>query len=169
MRRVMPEKRWERTVEIAQISFFSFASFVKGQLLEAFILGMLCFSGMVIFRFPNPVVISLLIGLTALVPILGAWVGAGVSAFLILIINPFQALLFLIFITVLQQIENNFIYPRVMGSSVGLPGVLVLAAITVGGNIAGMLGMLIGVPLCSVIYVLFRQAVYGEKRVLKSR
>lgn len=169
MRHFMPAKRWDKTVEIAHLSFTTFASFVKGQLLEACILGMLCFIGMMIFRFPNPAVISLLIGVTALIPIVGAWVGAGVSAFLIVIVSPIKALLFLIFILVLQQIDNNFVYPRVVGTSVGLPGVLVLAAITVGGNVAGVIGMLVGVPLCSVLYVLIKQVVYGKKRPVEVR
>ncbi len=164
MRRFMPARRWDRTVEIAHLSFSTFASFVKGQLLEACILGMLCFIGMMIFRFPNPAVISLLIGVTALIPILGAWIGAGVAAFLIVIVSPVKALLFLLFILVLQQIDNNFVYPRVVGTSVGLPGVLVLAAITVGGNVAGVIGMLVGVPLCSVLYVLLKKAVYAKKK-----
>jgi predicted PurR-regulated permease PerM len=169
MRRFMPARRWEKTVEIAHLSFTTFASFVKGQLLEACILGMLCFIGMMIFRFPNPAVISLLIGVTALIPILGAWIGAGVAAFLIVIVSPVKALLFLVFILVLQQIDNNFIYPRVVGTSVGLPGVLVLAAITVGGNVAGVIGMLVGVPLCSVLYILLKKAVYAKKKPVEVR
>ncbi len=164
MRKLIPVRRWDRTVEIMHLSFTTFASFVKGQLLEACILGMLCFIGMMVFRFPNPAVISLLIGVTALIPILGAWIGAGVAAFLIVIVSPIKALLFLLFILVLQQIDNNFVYPRVVGTSVGLPGVLVLAAITVGGNVAGVIGMLVGVPLCSVIYVLLKKAVYAKKK-----
>ncbi len=169
MRRFMPARRWQKTVEIAHLSFKTFASFVKGQLLEACILGMLCFIGMMIFRFPNPAVISLLIGVTALIPILGAWIGAGVASFLIVIVSPIKALLFLVFILVLQQIDNNFVYPRVVGSSVGLPGVLVLAAITVGGNVAGVIGMLVGVPLCSVMYVLLKKAVYASKKPAEVR
>jgi len=124
---------------------------------------------MMIFRFPNPAVISLMIGVTALIPILGAWIGAGVSAFLIVIVDPLKALLFLVFILVLQQIDNNFIYPRVVGTSVGLPGVLVLAAITVGGNVAGVIGMLVGVPLCSVLYVLLKKAVYAKKKPVEAK
>lgn len=169
MRHFMPANRWDKTVEIAHLSFKTFASFVKGQLLEACILGMLCFIGMMIFRFPNPAVISLLIGVTALIPIVGAWIGAAVAAFLIVIISPVKALLFLVFILVLQQIDNNFVYPRVVGTSVGLPGVLVLAAITVGGNVAGVIGMLVGVPVCSVLYVLLKKVVYAKKKSVEAR
>lgn len=163
MRKFMPARRWAQTVEIAKLSFGTFAAFVKGQLLEACILGMLCFIGMMIFRFPNPAVISLLIGVTALIPIFGAWLGAGVSAFLIVLVSPVKALFFLLFILILQQIDNNFVYPRVVGTSVGLPGVLVLAAITVGGNMAGIVGMLVGVPVCSVLYALLRKTIYEKK------
>ena len=165
MHRFVKEKWCARIVEVCHFSFDSFSAFVKGQLLEAAILGVLCFIGMVIFGFPNAAVVSLLIGVTALIPIFGAWIGAGISALLILIVSPIKALLFLVFILVLQQLEGNLIYPRVVGQSMGLPGIIVLAAVTLGGNIAGIAGMLLGVPICAVLYTLLRQEVYGKKNV----
>ena len=155
-------------MEICSLSYTSFNNFVKGQLLEAVILGALCFVGMLIFRFPNAPVVSLLIGVTALIPIFGAWIGGGVSALLIAIVNPMQGLLFVVFILVLQQLEGNLIYPKVVGQSMGLPGLIVMAAVTIGGNIAGITGMLLGVPLCSVLYTLLQQAVYGKNNVVKT-
>jgi len=154
-----------RVLEICSLSHDCFNNFVKGQLLEAVILGVLCFIGMLIFGFPYAAVVSLLIGVTALVPIMGAWIGAGISALLILIVSPVEALFFLIFILILQQLEGNLIYPRVVGQSMGLPGLIVLAAVTVGGNIAGIPGMLLGVPLCAVLYALAKQAIFGKKTV----
>lgn len=158
-----------RVLDICHLSYDSFTSFVKGQLLEACILGTLCFIGMLIFRFPYAGVVSLLIGVTALIPIFGAFIGAGIAALLIVIVSPIKALFFIIYILVLQQLEGNLIYPRVVGQSMGLPGIIVLAAVTVGGNIAGIPGMLIGVPLCAVLYTLLKQAVFGKKDVPETK
>lgn len=168
LRRFVREERCNRIMEICRMSNDSFASFVKGQLLEAVILGVLCFIGMVIFRFPNAPVVSLLVGVTALVPIFGAWIGGGISALLIAIVNPMQGLLFVVFILVLQQLEGNLIYPKVVGQSMGLPGLIVMAAVTIGGNIAGIAGMLLGVPTCAVLYALLQQAVYGKNDMEKT-
>ncbi|MBQ4089758.1 MAG: AI-2E family transporter [Clostridia bacterium] len=168
LRRFVREERCSRIMEICRMSNDSFASFVKGQLLEAVILGVLCFIGMVIFRFPNAPVVSLLVGVTALVPIFGAWIGGGISALLIAIVNPMQGLLFIVFILVLQQLEGNLIYPKVVGQSMGLPGLIVMAAVTIGGNIAGIAGMLLGVPTCAVLYALLQQAVYGKNDMEKT-
>ena len=168
LRRFVREERCSRIMEICRMSNDSFASFVKGQLLEAVILGVLCFIGMVIFRFPNAPVVSLLVGVTALVPIFGAWIGGGISALLIAIVNPMQGLLFILFILVLQQLEGNLIYPKVVGQSMGLPGLIVMAAVTIGGNIAGIAGMLLGVPTCAVLYALLQQAVYGKNDMEKT-
>ena len=115
---------------------------------------MLCFVGMLIFRFPNAAIISILIGVTALVPVVGPLVGEIIGCLLILIVSPIKALLFLIFVLLLQLIEGNVIYPKVVGRSVGLPGLSVLSAVIVGGNIGGMLGVLLGVPIASVLYTL---------------
>ncbi|MBO5275083.1 MAG: AI-2E family transporter, partial [Clostridia bacterium] len=130
--------------------------YVVGQCTEAVILGLLCTVGMMIFRFPYATMIGALTAFTALIPIAGAYIGAGVGAFMILTESPMQAFLFLIFIVVLQQLEGNIIYPRVVGSSIGLPGIWVLAAVTIGGGIAGVSGMLLGVPITAAIYRIVR-------------
>ena len=132
----------------------SFHHFIVGQCTEAVVLGVLCMIGMWIFGFPYAVMIGVLIGFTALIPIAGAYIGAGVGAFMMLTESPLTALLFIVFILVLQQLEGNLIYPRVVGSSIGLPGIWVLAAITVGGGLMGVFGMLLAVPLAAAAYKL---------------
>lgn len=134
----------------------SFHHFIVGQCTEAVILGLLCMLGMWIFRFPYAMMIGVLIGFTALIPIAGAYIGAGVGAFMMLTQSPLTALLFIIFIVVLQQLEGNLVYPRVVGSSIGLPGIWVLAAITVGGGLMGVIGMLLAVPLAATAYKLLQ-------------
>lgn len=129
-----------------------FHRYIVGQCTEAVILGVLCTVGMWIFRLPYAAMIGALVAFTALIPVAGAYIGAGVGAFMILTVDPFKALGFLIFIVVLQQLEGNLIYPRVVGSSMGLPGIWVLAAVTVGGGIMGIPGMLLGVPLAAAAY-----------------
>lgn len=141
-----------------------FHRFIVGQCTEAVILGALCMLGMWIFRFPYAMMVGTLIGFMALLPIVGAFIGAGVGAFMILTVSPIQALWFLVFIVVLQQLEGNLIYPRVVGSSIGLPGVWVLAAVTVGGGVLGIGGMLLGVPLTAAVYQLLREDVKRGKR-----
>lgn len=164
LERFVRPARSRRILDICALSYDCFNNFVKGQLLEAVILGVLCFIGMVIFGFPYAPVVSLLIGVTALIPIMGAWIGAGISALLILIVSPVEALLFLVFILVLQQLEGNLIYPRVVGQSMGLPGLVVLAAVTIGGNVAGIPGMLLGVPLCAVLFALVKQEIFPARK-----
>ncbi len=159
LRAFLPERATDKIEEIASLSYDTFSNFISGQLLEAVILGALCFVGMLIFGFPYAGVVSVLIAVTALIPIFGAWIGGGVSAFLILMVSPLKALLFLVFLLVLQQLENNLIYPRVVGKKVGLPAILVIIAVLIGGNLGGILTILISVPLCSVLYTLFRQYV----------
>ncbi len=133
----------------------SFHRFLVGQCTEAVILGVLCIIGMTIFRFPYATMIGTLVGFTALIPIAGAYIGAGVGALMIFTADSFlSALLFVVFIIVLQQLEGNLIYPRVVGASIGLPGIWVLTAITVGGAVGGIIGMLVGVPLCATVYKL---------------
>lgn len=144
-----------------------FCAFITGQCIEAVILGSLCAVGMLIFRFPYAAMIGVLVGVTALIPVVGAFIGAGVGAFLILMNDPFQALMFIIFIVILQQIEGNVIYPKVVGNSVGLPAMWVLAAVTVGAGIGGIVGMLFAVPTASVAYTLLREAT--EKRIEKKK
>ena len=132
----------------------TFTNFVTGQLTEAVIIGSLCFVGMLVFAMPFASVISVLIGFTALIPVFGAFIGTIVGALLILLDTPVKALWFVVFILVLQQLENNLIYPKVVGKSVGLPAVFTLIAVTVGGGAFGFIGILISVPVCSVIYTL---------------
>lgn len=153
------EKRAKRIFAFFSRVNDSFSHFVTGQVLEAIIIGILCFIGMLIFGLPYASVVSVLVGVTALIPILGAYIGTAVGAFLILVESPIKALWFIVFIIVLQQLEGNLIYPHVVGKSVGLPGIWVLAAVTVGGNIYGVMGMLVSVPVCSVIYVYLSEKV----------
>ncbi len=134
----------------------SFHKFIVGQVVEAVIIGLLCMIGMFILQFPYASMIGVLIGFTALIPVAGAYIGAGVGAIMILTVSPSSVIPFLIYIIVLQQFEGNIIYPRVVGTSLGLPGIWVLAAVTIGGSICGILGMLIGVPLTSAIYSLVK-------------
>jgi len=144
-----------------------FTAFITGQCIEAVILGSLCTIGMLIFGFPYAGMIGVLVGVTALIPVVGAFIGAGVGAFLILIIDPFQALMFLVFILILQQIEGNIIYPKVVGSSVGLPAMWVLAAVTVGGSLGGIGGMLFAVPIASILYTLMGE--FTKRQLRKKR
>ena len=129
-----------------------FKSFITGQCVEAVILGILCTVGMLVLRFPYAPMVGTFIGATALIPMVGAYIGAIVGGFMIFTVSPVKALGFLIFIVVLQQIEGNLIYPKVVGSSIGLPGMWVLTAVTVGGGLAGIPGMLFGVPLAATLY-----------------
>lgn len=162
---LLPLKYADRFVTIGTLSNKTFSGFISGQCTEALIFGLLCYIGMVIFRFPYTLSISVLIGFTTLIPVLGAFIGTALGAILILVTSPIQALWFVIFIIVLQQIDENLIYPRVVGSSVGLPGLWVMLAVTLGGSLMGLLGMLIFVPLVSVLYSLLRESVY--KRLKK--
>lgn len=136
-----------------------FANFVTGQCLEAIIFGCLCFVGMLILRLPYAPTVSVLVGFTALIPVFGAFIGTFLGAFLILMISPIKAIIFIVFITVLQQLEGNLIYPRVVGKSIGLPGMWVLFSVTIGASLGGILGMLIATPLCSLLYSLIAQTV----------
>ena len=138
--------------------------FIVGQCAEALILGGLCMVGMTVFRFPYAMMIGTLIGFTALIPIAGAYIGAGVGAVMILTQSPVKALLFLVFIVVLQQLEGNLIYPKVVGNSIGLPALWVLAAITVGGSLIGITGMLLGVPLAAALYRLLREDLQHREK-----
>lgn len=155
----LPEKIRKTVQHVTKTAHGIFCAFVTGQCIEAVILGSLCAIGMVIFRFPYAAMIGVLVGVTALIPVVGGFIGAGVGAFLILMSNPFQALMFVIYIVVLQQIEGNVIYPKVVGNSVGLPAMWVLAAVTVGGGIGGVVGMLFAVPTVSVLYTLLREGM----------
>ena len=142
----------------------SFHSYIVGQCMEAVILGVLCTLGMLVFKFPYAGMIGALVGCTALIPIAGAYIGAAVGAIMMLTISPIKALLFLLFIVILQQLEGDLIYPRVVGQSIGLPAMWVLAAITVGGGLMGIPGMLIGVPLAAGCYQLLKESVNKREK-----
>lgn len=157
--KIVPEKIRSKVSHVLSVINDSFRRFIVGQCTEAVILGTLCTIGMMILKLPYAAMIGALIAFTALIPIVGAFIGAGVGAFLILMESPMKALIFLIFIVVLQQLEGNLIYPKVVGSSIGLPGIWVLAAVTVGGGVMGIWGMLIGVPVAAAFYRLVREAV----------
>lgn len=155
----LPQRWAEKILHICVLSNKLFSRFVTGQCMESVIIGILCFIGMVIFRMPYAPMISVLVGFTALIPIFGAFIGTAIGAFLILMDSPMQAVWFVIFIIVLQQVEGDLIYPRVVGSSVGLPSLWVLLAVTIGGSVWGIMGMLVSVPVCSVLYCLMREIV----------
>lgn len=157
--KLFPKKVYERIIDIFHLSNTTFSNFVKVQVLEACILGLLCFLGMLIIGLPYAATIAVLIGFTALIPIFGAFIGCVIGAFLIFMINPIQAIIFIIFFLVLQQIEGNFIYPKVVGGKIGLPSIWVLVAVMIGGSIGGVFGMLLGVPVCSIIYTLLKKYV----------
>lgn len=151
---VFSQKLYNRLCRVLNLSNRAFSNFISGQLIEAVILGALCFIGMLIFRLPYAPVVAMLVGVSALIPILGAWIGGGLSAILILINNPIKALWFLVFLVILQQLENNLIYPRVVGHKVGLPGVWVLISVVIGNGLFGAFGALMAVPVASVLYTL---------------
>ena len=155
----LPEKRVEWCLEVCSLTAKSFSSFLTGQCVEALILGMMFFIVMSILNMPYTLLVAVLIAFTALIPIFGAFIGCVVGAFLILMVDPLQALVFVIMFLILQQIEGNMIYPKVVGKSVGLPSIWVLAAVTIGGNLMGIVGMLIFIPLCSVGYTLLKEDV----------
>lgn len=142
----------------------SFHRYIVGQCTEAVILGALCTLGMLLFRFPYAAVVGVTVGFTALIPVAGAYIGGAVGFLLILTTSPLKAVLFIVYLVILQQLEGNIIYPKVVGTSLGLPGIWVLAAVIIGGGISGIGGMLIGVPLSACIYRLIREDVQkGQK------
>ena len=143
-------------LSVARLTVDTFSKYVNGQLVEACILGGLCFIGMCIFRFDYAPLISVIIGVSALIPIAGAYLGAGVAVLLLVMIRPMEAFWFLVFLVTLQQLEGNLIYPRVVGTTMGLPGIWVLAAVTVGGSLLGLAGMVVSVPIAAVAYTLLK-------------
>ena len=155
----MKDEHADYIVRVGRMTNKTFSSFLSGQCIEAVILGSLFFVAMTIFRFPYALMISVLIAFTALIPVFGAFIGCIVGAFLILLLNPIQAIWFVVLFLVLQQFEGNVIYPKVVGGSVGLPAMWVLVAVTLGGSTMGVVGMLVNIPLFSVLYSLFREAV----------
>lgn len=158
-RAYLPEKKQKALKEISALSNKTFGNFVSGQCIEALIIGILCFVGMLMLQIPYTPTIAVLVGFTALIPVFGAFIGTAIGAFLILMVDPTKALAFIIFIIVLQQLEGNLIYPKVVGNSVGLPGIWVMMAVTIGASIGGILGMLLSVPICSILYSILRTNV----------
>ena len=144
------------------LSYRVFTGFLSGQCVEAVILGTMFVIVMTIFRLPYAVMIGVMIAITALIPILGGYIGCIVGTFLIAVVNPMQAIIFIILFLVLQQIEGNVIYPHVVGNSVGLPSIWILAAVSIGGSLFGVVGVLLFIPLCSVLYTLFRDYVKNK-------
>lgn len=156
VRALVPDDKEEGLFEIARVTSETFASFVSGQCLEACCFGILSFIGLAIFRFPYPGMIAMVLGFTTLIPVFGAFIGGAIGFILIALTSPVKGLYFLIFLVVIQQLDNNLVYPRIVGKSVGLPGMLVLLAVTVGGSGFGILGLLASVPLCAVLYGLYK-------------
>ena len=159
-----PQKVHDRTLEIASLAGKNFSSFITGQCMEAVILGVMFVVSMTLFGFPYAVMVGVLIAFTALIPIVGAFIGCFVGAFLIMVDDPVKAIWFLLLFIVLQQIEGNLIYPHVVGNSVGLPSIWVLAAVTVGGSLMGVVGMLIFIPILSTVYALIREDVNEKNK-----
>ena len=155
----LPEKAALKVLEVCALLYKNFSSFITGQCLEAVILGMMFFITMTVFRMPYALLVGVLIAFTALIPIVGAFIGCAVGTFLLLIDNPVQAIWFIVLFLVLQQVEGNLIYPKVVGNSVGLPSIWVLAAVSLGGSLFGVAGMLFFIPLMSSCYALFRDSV----------
>ena len=156
----LPRQKADAFLKVCSLTYRTFANFLAGQCLEAVILGSMFVVTLSILRMPYALLIGILIAFTALIPIFGAFIGCAVGSFLIFMVNPQQAILFVIVFLVLQQIEGNLIYPHVVGESVGLPSIWVLAAVTIGGNLMGIVGMLVFIPLLSVLYTIFREFVY---------
>ncbi|MCI8298957.1 MAG: AI-2E family transporter [Lachnospiraceae bacterium] len=163
----LSEKAAEKIFYVCRLSHMTFSKFITGQCLEALILGAMFLVTMTIFRLPYALLVGVLIAFTALIPMVGAFIGCFVGAFLILMVDPLQALIFIILFQVLQQIEGNLIYPHVVGNSVGLPSIWVLFAVTVGGKLMGIAGMLIFIPLMSILYTLFREWVNKRQAIRK--
>ena len=157
LRAYVPQRIAAPLLEVVRLTGGTFTRFVNGQLIEACILGGLCALGMLFIQADYAPLIGVVVGFSALVPVAGAYIGAVLSALLLVMVSPWKALTFLVFLVILQQVEGNVIYPRVVGSSLGLPGIWVLAAVTVGGGLLGLGGVLFSVPVASVIYTLLKR------------
>lgn len=154
-----------KIINIGKVTRITFKNFLTVQCLEATILGVLCIIGLLVLKIPYAISIGILIGVTALIPVVGAFLGVIVGAILILAVNPIKVITFVIFVIILQQIEGNLIYPKVVGNSIGLPGMWVLFGVTVGGSLGGILGMLLGVPIICIIYTLLKQDVNSKLKI----
>lgn len=170
MKATLSEKICGKIDHISSVAETSFSSFITGQFTDSMLLGILCFIGMTVLRLPSAAVVAVTIGITALIPVIGPFIGEAIGFVIIFIESPLKAVFFLIFILILQAIDNNFIYPRVVGKSVGLPGLVVLIAVIIGGNLGGILGILLGVPVASAIYILVLDALEQreQRKVPKS-
>lgn len=164
LRAFIPDDLYQRMKYVFDIVVTSFKNYIIGQSMEAMILGSLCFLGMLLLRLDYAGMVSVVVAMTALIPILGAYIGGAVAVVLLFMISPVKAGIFLIFFVILQQVENNAIYPRVVGGRIGLPGIWVLLAITVGGKLGGIAGMLFAVPTTTVIYTLLKNSVRSQER-----
>ncbi len=163
LRRYIRKTWYDKLAHILSVADDSFRRYIVGQCTEACILGLLCGLGMFILRLPYAAMMGALVAFTALIPVAGAYISGLIGALMILTVSPTKALIFVIFLVLLQQFEGNIIYPRVVGSSMGLPGIWVFSAVTVGGGVLGIVGMLLGVPVASTVYKLLREDVYKEK------
>lgn len=164
MKHYMRESAYDKSIYVAGVLNDCFRRYIIGQCTEAVILGTLCIIGMLILRLPYATMIGALVAFTALIPIVGAFIGAGVGAFMILTVSPIKAVIFVIFIVLLQQVEGNLIYPRVVGSSIGLPALWVLAAVTLGGGVLGISGMLIAVPITAALWRILRDDINRPRK-----
>lgn len=160
----LPNKVYSKIHRICTVSETSFSSFITGQFTDSMLLALLCFIGMTVLRLPSAAVVAVSIGITALIPVIGPFIGEAIGFIIIFIESPIKAVFFLIFILILQAVDNNFIYPKVVGKSVGLPGFVVLIAVIVGGNIGGIIGILLGVPVASAIYILVLDALQEKEK-----
>lgn len=167
MHRYMRKTWYEKTMYVVEILNDCFHRYIVGQCTEAVILGLLCALGMWIFRLPYSAMIGSLIAFTALIPVAGAYIGGGLGAFMIFTVSPIKAVIFVVFLVILQQLEGNIIYPRVVGSAMGLPGIWVLAAVTIGGGIMGIGGMLIGVPVAATAYRMLKNDLNKQKNLVE--
>lgn len=150
----LPDKITGEIYNVSNVAASSFSNFITGQFTDALLLGIMCFIGSSILRIPNAAVVSVIIGISAIVPVIGPIIGEIISVLILLMESPIKALIFLIFILILQVIDNNFIYPKIVGKSVGLPGIIVFIAVVLGGNLGGILGVLLGVPTAAALYAL---------------
>ena len=167
---IMPKEKVENTISVSSLSKKAFEGFVAGQCIEVLLIGSLTFIGMCIFQLPYALMVSCIVAVTAFIPIFGAIIGAIIGAFLILLVDPIKAIWFLVFLIILQQIESNIIYPRIMGQQIGLPSLWVLVAVILGGEFFGIAGIIISVPLCSVVYTLLHDWIIKrlkEKKLCK--
>ena len=164
LRAYLPQRHVTWITGVIRLTAETFTNFVSGQVIEACILGGLCALGTFFIQADYAALIGVIVGVSALIPVAGAYIGAILSAFLLVMVSPVRALIFLVFLAILQQIEGNVIYPRVVGTSIGLPGIWVLTAVTVGGGLFGLLGVLLSVPVASVLYALLKKDVVRRLR-----